>query len=781
MTDPISLWNIEGNTLDTVLEESLQPINESQVLIWAIQICEVLTYLHSQTPRPIIFRDLKLSNIMLSKEGMIKLIDFGIAREFNPRKDTDTIRMGSVGYAPMEQYAKGGQTDVRTDVYALGVCLHSLLTKNDPATTPFSFQPIHQFNPGVSQGLNDLIMRAMEIKPESRFQTVQEMYIKLKEELPLPRIRLTPDFIDLGEITPGEKRNVTVIITNSRKGLLSGKLKFLPSEGIKLNLTDFENNYQEVRVDIDTERFEPGDYKETLTFISNGGEADITISFRIIPFKTIIDTDVSFIDFGTLKYAEETSQEITVYNTGGGNLSGRITSPQGWLTFSPSIINTNEEKIKITVDQEKLSEGSTHSGVINIESNGGNIIINTILFRPLLKIIHSEINLGKISGKDPENILLKINSTGKGFLKGRIDCKEPWVRLSSNSLEGNKNYINITVDPASLKKGRKNKAFIEITSNGGNFSIPLIVEPYSLLKIVTKYCFIFFLTLLLIMSNYFRYIMEQKYKFEFMSRLSNLSSTIVYSTEMDASSKIYTIKPDGTMKNFIARGYFPRWSPDGKKLLFSGSERKIFFMDMRTEKYKYLTTGNNPVWFPDGEKITFEKDGDIIYTLNLANNKLEPLIYGQCPSWNPSGDKLVYVDNTAIKVLANSMPDVVDNGLKPLWSPDGKHIVYKLDRKTLAIINPDRISLKKTFEGEEPAWSFKGDRLAFRKEGMIYILDLLRNEEKKIIEGREPSWSPDDKYLAFSSPDGIYVIELSSLMTYQISSEGYLPLWSPYL
>ena len=91
----------------------------------------MLTYLHGRNP-PVIFRDLKPANIMLTPQGQIKLVDFGIARLFSPGKAGDTLVIGTPGYAPPEQYGKG-QTDVRSDIYSLGVVLHTLLTRHDPA------------------------------------------------------------------------------------------------------------------------------------------------------------------------------------------------------------------------------------------------------------------------------------------------------------------------------------------------------------------------------------------------------------------------------------------------------------------------------------------------------------------------------------------------------------------------------------------------------------------------------------------------------------------------
>lgn len=129
---------IEGKTLKEVLKERGR-IQETEVLSWGKQLCEVLSYLHSRTP-PIIYRDLKPDNIILKKTGRLVLIDFGTAREYCYEKNsTDTTYLGTRGYAAPEQYGGMGQTDERTDIYCLGVTLYSMLTGYSPENRLIKF------------------------------------------------------------------------------------------------------------------------------------------------------------------------------------------------------------------------------------------------------------------------------------------------------------------------------------------------------------------------------------------------------------------------------------------------------------------------------------------------------------------------------------------------------------------------------------------------------------------------------------------------------------------
>ena len=131
------LEHVDGRNLETILSETQGFLPETQVVHWAIQICQVLAFLHNHEPQPIIFRDLKPSNIMLDRHGRIRLVDFGIARVFQSGHKGTMV--GTEGYSPPEQYR--GSTEPRVDIYALGATMHHLLSKQDPRLEPpFSFQ-----------------------------------------------------------------------------------------------------------------------------------------------------------------------------------------------------------------------------------------------------------------------------------------------------------------------------------------------------------------------------------------------------------------------------------------------------------------------------------------------------------------------------------------------------------------------------------------------------------------------------------------------------------------
>lgn len=168
---------IEGIPLSKALEETGAQSQED-VIEWAKQLCDVLGYLHSRKP-PIIYRDMKPSNVMLKPDGNVMLIDFGTAREFKSNSVADTTCLGTQGYAAPEQFGGQGQTDARTDIYCLGATMYHLVTGHNPSTPPYEMYPIRQWNPMLSSGLEEIILKCTQRNPNDRYQSCAELLYAL--------------------------------------------------------------------------------------------------------------------------------------------------------------------------------------------------------------------------------------------------------------------------------------------------------------------------------------------------------------------------------------------------------------------------------------------------------------------------------------------------------------------------------------------------------------------------------------------------------------------------
>lgn len=168
---------IEGNSLSKALENSGAQ-DQEDVIEWSKQLCDVLGYLHSRKP-PIIYRDMKPANVMLKPDGNVSLIDFGTAREFKSSSVEDTTCLGTQGYAAPEQYGGHGQTDARTDIYCLGATMYHLVTGHNPSTPPYEMYPIRQWNPMLSSGFEEIILKCTQRNPEDRYQSCAELLYAL--------------------------------------------------------------------------------------------------------------------------------------------------------------------------------------------------------------------------------------------------------------------------------------------------------------------------------------------------------------------------------------------------------------------------------------------------------------------------------------------------------------------------------------------------------------------------------------------------------------------------
>lgn len=223
---------IEGESLDKILlEYGAQP--EEIVFEWAKQLCDALGYLHSQKP-PIIYRDMKPANIMLKPEGNLKVIDFGIAREYKEKNLADTTVLGTKGYASPEHYG-ARQTDARSDIFTLGITLHHLLTGIDPRPDDYIYASVRQWNPELSDGIEAIIDKCTAIDPDNRYQSCSELMYDLEH----------PDLITK-DYKQKQKRKLRLFITSASLSLLM----LISGFSCKVLATNVNNNNYDTLVSV---------------------------------------------------------------------------------------------------------------------------------------------------------------------------------------------------------------------------------------------------------------------------------------------------------------------------------------------------------------------------------------------------------------------------------------------------------------------------------------------------------------------------------------------------
>lgn len=177
---------IAGCDLEALLDQQAGFLPEAEVLDWAIQLCDVLDYLHTHPDFPTVFRDMKPNNVMLDPHNRIHVVDFDLARTFPPgyfqqaqprfAQFRKGLAIGTVGYSPPEQYQ--GLVTPQSDLFALGATLHHLLTRRDPRRSPeFSFAdaPVRALNPAVSPDFAAVVEQALQLEPAQRYESAKEM------------------------------------------------------------------------------------------------------------------------------------------------------------------------------------------------------------------------------------------------------------------------------------------------------------------------------------------------------------------------------------------------------------------------------------------------------------------------------------------------------------------------------------------------------------------------------------------------------------------------------
>lgn len=186
---------VPGKDLRTLILEARQEgrfLLEGEVLSWASQLCDALTYLHGQEP-PILHRDIKPSNLKVTPSGLLKLVDFGLVKMLAPGEVTITVLQGqgTALYTPLEQYGgDSGHTDVRSDIYAFGATLYHLLTNQSPADArdrflnPENLVAPRAINEDISPRTERAIQWAMSLHPDERPESIERFRQSLLGDRP---------------------------------------------------------------------------------------------------------------------------------------------------------------------------------------------------------------------------------------------------------------------------------------------------------------------------------------------------------------------------------------------------------------------------------------------------------------------------------------------------------------------------------------------------------------------------------------------------------------------
>ena len=300
----VAMEFVDGENLEDVLTRQGCPgLPEKTVLALAAQLSDVLLYLHGRTP-PVVFRDLKPANVMLTADSEVRLVDFGIATHFSALRGHSLV--GTPGYAPIEQYE--GITDASSDLYSLGATVHHLLTGCDPRDqSPFSFKPLRALVPSITQATERLIEGVLRKEAAQRGPNLEEFGRQVRRiqaaleqhvvpavvdttslrvsgvAVPPTEMAVPVQSLNLGRKPVGSKQTVSLPIGNDGKAelrvVLRANVPWLKTPNGQLRVP--AGSMVKVPVLLDTVRMPTGRYKAQIELDGNGG-------IRSIPVRVVV-------------------------------------------------------------------------------------------------------------------------------------------------------------------------------------------------------------------------------------------------------------------------------------------------------------------------------------------------------------------------------------------------------------------------------------------------------------------------------------------------------------
>ncbi len=381
---------VDGSTLEDLLDRNGRPFSERRVLGWARQLCDVLEYLHSQQP-PVIFRDMKPGNVMLSRTGRIKLIDFGIARLFRNSGEQDTQLLGTPGFAPPEQYGSA-QTDERSDIYSLAMTLFQLMTSS-VSETGFGLTDVHAKFPHISPPVARALEKATSLRIEDRYESV---VVFRRALLGVDTFR----FENGGEAnTPEELAELCARYPEEASGyLLSGEIELWlqeigandlarstkriratvgdPEMGVNRFLQIVMGPNAQIRGSSATQqssnpggqsgagsrngRSSQGSFSGARSILGRGREKDSAVIVR-----------PRVIDFGQVYPGLSAPLLLTISGAKGALVSGTIHPVESWIVTDMTSFDGMSTPVRIRVDSTRLTNANHYTGKLIVQPDNG--------------------------------------------------------------------------------------------------------------------------------------------------------------------------------------------------------------------------------------------------------------------------------------------------------------------------------------------------------------------------------------------------------------------------
>ena len=471
---------VEGETLAERAARLGGRLPEGEALEYLKQIADVLAHIASR-PEPVVHRDIKPDNLIIDQvTGQVKLVDFGLAKA---KMGAQTVGqkssvMGTPGYAPPEQYQ--GQTEPRTDIYALGATIHHMLSGQDPrdAPMPFQFAPLKSLLPGISSQAESLVAGMLEFNVAARPVAAQ-----LKQALETGGlIARTPAPIDPAMMVAG------LPLT-----LRSGAIAQTVDELIQ-NCENFWDDgvYHLFRGDLASWLQAQGrsDLAQTCqTIRQRGGERDAGLEQFLQAAKPsiglpVLGLGVANLDFGVVDKESRQSIELEIRNNGRGYLYGSIRPLVNWLRVRPNRVGCRaggKQVIHIDLDPRSLKVGLLNVAALEIQTNGGSASLPAqldVTWPPKLAVTPTSFNLGQVLLEEQGRQLsgkLTIRNEGGGVLQGEVMSGDDWLMIPSGAQfslnSGQSHILQIVADSATLPAFQSTTGALTVRSTAGDVEV----------------------------------------------------------------------------------------------------------------------------------------------------------------------------------------------------------------------------------------------------------------------------------------------------------------------
>jgi len=518
---------VHGWSLAHIIKEPSLSLDEEVIRNWGAQLCELLEYLHRQDP-PLLFSDLKPGHVMVTRQGLVTLVDLGLTRLFVPWSD-----------APRDQHMAA--PGLASDVHALGRVLDSLVTHRLPDKQAGSSGEYRQprssqgYSRGYSRQLRAIVTRATRRDPAARYQSVLELrqallddedkpaqpisdWIKRKtlsfakptEKVPVqkkrraekprrrvpredsptrvvsrhterPQLRVTPRYIDLGEMSPHELRKVVVTVSNTGKRQLTGRLMshvpWLTAPRSTFRCQPNQASKLVVSVRADDLPPETTNEPQALSVETNSGLRKWIGARAAVVQGPTLRVKEKVLDFGRVQGDGELLRQVTIFNDGDSVLKGTLRSRVSWLRVSKETFHCQPHRalqLSLALLTGKLPKGkSVEPSALLLDSDVGQerIEVRVWLVQPSLKLETTHVDFGSLLRGQAAEQIINLSNSGDGILRGVVRTQIPWLRVKPDTIlcnPGEHVSHTIVIDTTKLSQGTTRElAALSIETNAG--------------------------------------------------------------------------------------------------------------------------------------------------------------------------------------------------------------------------------------------------------------------------------------------------------------------------